>query len=168
MKKITKVLLCLLVTVAVLVISAILMIKSYTHTLSNFVKDTDSISVYVPDGKADDYIDVWGWSSIMDESYRIWEYELNEKEAASINAELNNGIWMKLTEDDYKHIESAFFAKEYLSLDMSDSMYGCLFDCVQGKFVPFSEDDNRLVGLDKVLFIYDSNEEVYCCVHKAA
>ena len=165
MKKITKVLLCLLIIVVVLVISAILMIKSYTHTLSNFVKDTESISVYIPDGWADDYINVY---LTINEDHSIWEYKLNEKEAASINAELNNGIWKKLTEDDYKHIASAFFENKHLSLDMSESLYGCLFDCKRGEFVPFSEDDNRLLGLDKVLFIYDSNEEVYCCVHKAA
>ncbi len=164
MKKFKKVVLCLLMLGVAVVFIAINAAKSYTYTLSNFVKDTDSISVYIPDGKADDYIDILGF--MMDGGHRIWEYELNEKEAVLIDDELNNGIWMKLTEEDYKHIESAFFGKKYLSLDMSDSVYGCLFDCKQEKFVPFSEDDNSLVGLDKVLFLYDSNEKTYLCVHR--
>ena len=164
MKKLKKVILSLSVIGVALTLIAINSAKSYIYTLSDFVKDTDSISVYIPDGKADDYISITGFT--MDGGHRIWEYELNEKESAAIDVELNNGVWMKLTEDEYKHIESAFFGNNYLSLDMSDSVYGCLFDCKQEKFVLFSEDDNSLVGLDKVLFLYDSEEKTYLCVHK--
>ncbi len=161
-----KVILCLLGAVVILAVSAILMIKSYTHTLSSFVKDTNSISIYIPDGKADDYINISGF--MMDGGHRIWEYELNEKEVVSINDELNNGIWKKLTEDDYKYIENEFFDSKYLSLGMSDNLYGYLFDCKIGEFVSISEDDSELIGLDKALFVYNSNEKTYCCVHKAA
>lgn len=166
MKKFKKVILCLLVLGVALTFITINAAKSYTHTLSNFVKDTDSISVYIPNGKADDYINILGFT--LDESYRIWEYELNENETSLMNDDLNNGIWTKLTEDDYKYIENEFFDSKYLSLGMSDNLYGCLFDYKIGEFVSISEDDSGLVGLDKVLFVYDGNEKVYCCVHKAA
>lgn len=124
-------------------------------------------SVYTPKGIADEYED---YLALGFDDYRIWEYELTDAEAASVEADFNKGIWQKPTETEYEDIINTFFENgldrnkpDKLSEKCEDIFY-CLYDNSLNEFIGI--DEGAVLGWHRELFIYDKANKIYVAVFK--
>lgn len=155
----------LLILIPVFLISGIVVIyQCCCRTLSINIGEI-SECVYVPSGIADDYKNLLTFG--IDE-HTIWTYELNETETDLMEQNLNNGIWLEMTNEDIDE-NMYFFADllvSYWPENMSDNLYYCLYDFSLKKFVS-SSDVVAMLGWHRLLFIYDMENRVYYCVSKS-
>lgn len=128
--------------------------------LSKNFKEINSL-IFIPQGIADQYKDYMMFSF---DDYRIWEYNLTEKETALLQAELDNGIWQTPTQEEFQEITGQYFnfiydgnTSEGLSENCEDFYY-CLYNSVSDQFIKPDE------GWAQMLFLYDTVNNKYVCV----
>lgn len=111
--------------------------------------DTESIGVFVPKGMANRYTDPMAFSF---DDFRMWEYRLNDREIADIEADLQNGAWQKPTKEELDDVLSEFFLGGLPEKpEFSDEVYFFLIDAPQSKST-------------RLLLVYDACQRTYLCV----
>lgn len=109
----------------------------------------------MPSGVSDSYKDIMKMS--FDDG-RMWHYRLKGKQAASIAGELENGIWQQVNRND----DFSFFFRAFEHPpELTDTTYYCIYDVTLNEFYPFSED--RILGIYRLLFLYDTASNDYFC-----
>ncbi|MGN1194632.1 MAG: hypothetical protein ACI4SB_04045 [Acutalibacteraceae bacterium] len=141
--------------VSVVFLSLILLVGVFAVTVTLSARtlekniDTDSIDIFVPKGLANRYTDPMSFSF---DDFRIWEYRLNDKEVRQIEADLENGIWQKPTQEEFEDVLSEFFLYGGPEKpEFSNEVYYCPVDSFPGKG-------------HRTLFVYDAFNRIYRCV----
>ena len=118
------------------------------RTLSQNI-DTDNIGIFVPQGMANRYTDPMAFSF---DDFRMWEYRLNDREIADIEADLQNGAWQKPTKEELDDVLSEFFLGGLPEKpEFSDEVYCCLPDKPESRST-------------RLLLVYDACQHTYLCV----
>lgn len=151
------------IALIILIILPVLLFRAYTYTFSNFLPSETNVTVFYPQGVANEY------KSIMvngNEDHRIWKYKLNKKEAEALKSDLSKDVWQTVSSEESKYINEAYFAKQYFEFTKSDEIYYCLYDLDEGSYKNITVDDTILFGQKNLLFLYNAADSEYYCVSK--
>lgn len=166
-KKILKTSLVILLLLAVFIL---IFFSVYMRTFSNFVVDENFITVFYPEGAANRYKCFILWT----EDHRVWQYELNKKEAERANDDLTNDVWQALSEDDLKYIDEVYFCDsdpdctELFEYNEADEIYYCLYDLNSDGYRNIDANDTVLIAEKQLLFVYNKTTAEYYCVSRIA
>lgn len=146
----------------IIAISVILFIQIQNRTVSRNILNVSDI-IYVPDGMADNYINL---HSGFTDGHIIWGYKLNSAEKEKIKEDLDNGIWDKNTDEAMSEIMYyfTFNSESYLTDDISEELYFCIYDFGLKRFIGVDEDVS-ILGWNRALFVYDKANSQYYCVN---
>lgn len=152
----------IIVVFAVLIIILSVVLSSISLNRRNFGDKIENydIEVFVPDGLADKYKNL---TPLSLESWKIYEYKLDDEEIKVVEEELDNGYWSKLEQEDkYFFIRDYFYPQKsnkkwQKDFQLSDEVYVSSY---AGYQKPYHYSETSIFD-NWYVFVYDKESAVY-------
>ncbi len=145
-----------IIILIVIIILLYLYLPRHSWVEQDVINELNNNYIYIPNRKSDDY-----FKDIIFKEQQVWKYELSEQEMKEINEYIDNGNFVRLTEDSFDYLKLWWYGSYSLvnfdfrigfkNIDV-DNSYRC---CVsyRGNYAEFVIDASNY---NYYILIYDS------------
>lgn len=95
-----------IIILIVIIILLYLYLPRHSWVEQDVINELNNNYIYIPNRKSDDY-----FKDIIFKEQQVWKYELSEQEMKEINEYIDNGNFVRLTEDSFDYLKLWWYVK---------------------------------------------------------